>query len=168
MTSPSDLNEELANEIYGPLMETAVKDLTSLDSAVSRVKGLESRRAAAKAVADEWREKIAAWERKEYEAIDSKIDWLMGEMAPYVRDVIGAGKKRSVDTPSGVVGFRSPPERVEVEDEPRAITHLKAVAPQAVVVKESIDKRAAKKLLDEGVEIPGLSIVRGEDRIYVK
>lgn len=78
-------------------------------------------------------------------------------------------KTRSVKLLNGTIGFRHNPDKLEVEDELAALEWAKAQLPEAVCVKESLDKSIAKEHIKSTGEVPdGCTLIPGSDAFYVK
>jgi hypothetical protein len=81
-------------------------------------------------------------------------------------------KRKSLDLPSGTVGFRKQPARLVVDDEPKAMEWARAHAPAAVVVVPATERLSKSALSDECKrtgEIPDGARWQDErDSFYVK
>lgn len=81
------------------------------------------------------------------------------------------GKRKSLPLLGGTVGFRASPDSLEVTDPDAAIAWLKehTAGTSCLRVKEEIDKREVKKLIEFSGEIPdGVQMKKGEIRFYVE
>lgn len=90
-------------------------------------------------------------------------DWCRGRIAS------DGGRRRSVNLPGGVVGFRRAPAGLDVVDEGKLLAWCRMHLRGAVVVRESVAKTAIVEHVEGTGEVPdGLAVRAAGDRFYVK
>jgi phage host-nuclease inhibitor protein Gam len=94
-----------------------------------------------------------------------------GELEEWCRRQIqeDGGRRRSVNLPAGVMGFRRTPTGLEVADEQKVIDWCRRHLSQAIVIRESLSKTVLKEHLKQTGEVPeGAEIRGGDERFYIR
>jgi phage host-nuclease inhibitor protein Gam len=79
------------------------------------------------------------------------------------------GRRKSVNLPSGTVGFRSEPPRLEVTDEGALLRWCKASLPCAVATAERVLRGAVmEQVRNTGEQPDGAEVAGGGERFFVK
>ena len=105
-------------------------------------------------------DEITAWESRELQRIknaataernriQSSASFFENALAVYLNHLINEGRKtKSLDLPGGRISIRTRADKLEIDDEPKAIEWLKEHNHyDAVRMKESIDKRTLLQLI---------------------
>jgi phage host-nuclease inhibitor protein Gam len=151
-----------------------VKDLASADWAVRKAKAAEARMQKRAELAEEYRFKIDSWLKDSNKSDLATVEYMAGVLKPFVVAELDGQKARTVKLPSGDVGLRKLPEKVEIGDESALLAHLEAHFPECVRIKKEVDKTALKKLIGEegNLYVNGESLMArvsgGEERLYIK
>lgn len=151
-----------------------VKDLASADWAVRKAKAAEARMQKRAELAEEYRYKIAQWLTEANKADLATVEYMAMVLKPFVESELDGRKTRAVKLPSGNVGLRKLPEKVEIGDEAALLAHLESHFPECLRVKKEIDKDSLAKLIkkDGNLYVNGESLMArvsgGEERLYIK
>lgn len=87
----------------------------------------------------------------------------------YTRQALEGKRERSLDYIHGVTGFRKHPASVEITDEAACEEWAKANCAAAIKISTSLLKTPIKAHIEETGEcVPGVELVPGEDRFYLK
>lgn len=135
---------------------------------VGKVFDANSRRAAIQAKYEEFKAKIDEWYQHEIYEVERTEEHMISLLQPWATREAAKQKGKHIDLPGARIGFRSLPAKTVVENDSDVIKWAKETAPQVVRVKEEVDKKELKKLLEQGVEVPGAHIVGGGQRMYVE
>jgi phage host-nuclease inhibitor protein Gam len=154
------MSDEEKKEIF--VVDTPEK----ADWAIAKISQAANRKEQRAALVAQYKEKLDIWLRKENEDDESSILYLTEKVRPYVEQAIKGGKKKSMSFPGGTAGFRKGSERVEIIDENAAVSFCDREHPE--VVKKSVGKTELKKLISNGVKVPGVTIEQAPDNFYVK
>ena len=111
---------------------------------------------------------IDAWQEKTMKPHISTIGYLSELLRPFLTDRLIGVRSRSISLPGFRIGFRSTPSRVVVDEAEIAIHYLEKVFPQAIQTKKEIMKSTLKPIMATGKEIPGMSLVDGDEILYVQ
>jgi phage host-nuclease inhibitor protein Gam len=145
-----------------------VKDLASADWCARKAREAEERIQERRAYVASRMLKYQEWLDSENERDEKTVAAMAAFLEPWVLREIAGGKKRSVNLPHGIAGFRRTPDRLEVADEGAAVEWARENAPHAIRVRESIDKNEMKANIEATGEVPeGCELVRGTDRFYL-
>ena len=115
-----------------------------------------------------------AWFAEERARHDQTLAWASGLLEVWLRSEIAADDskrpRKSRSLPCGVtVKVTGGGESLTVEDEPALVEWLKAESPDAVEFVAKYSKADVKRLLTkDGLKVPGVSLVRGEDGFKVE
>jgi phage host-nuclease inhibitor protein Gam len=154
------MSDEEKKEIF--VVDTPEK----ADWAIAKISQAANRKEQRAALVAQYKEKLDIWLRKENEDDESSILYLTEKVRPYVEQAIKGGKKKSMSFHGGTAGFRKGSERVEIIDENAAVSFCDREHPE--VVKKSVGKTELKKLISNGVKVPGVTIEQAPDNFYVK
>jgi hypothetical protein len=116
------------------------------------------------------------WCEQEQARAQHEEDFLLFRYGPqlleYARSrITGAGgRRKSVNLPAGVVGFRSEPSELVVDDERLVIQWAKTYLPDAVTVVERLSKSELNEHVEQTGELPGAGahIEPAREKFYVK
>jgi phage host-nuclease inhibitor protein Gam len=136
------------------------------DWAIAKIAQAHQRKAQRAALVAQYKEKLDLWLQKENEDDENSIFYLTEKVRPFIEEAIKGGKKKSISFPGGTAGFRKLPERVEIIDEAVLISFCDREHPE--VIKKSVGKTEIKKLLKDGVKVPGVTTEESPDSFYVK
>ncbi|MFA5377241.1 MAG: host-nuclease inhibitor Gam family protein [Dehalococcoidia bacterium] len=149
--------------------EFAVTEMSSAHWCMRKIWEARLRMAERADLAQKELARIQAWLDKENAADLESVAYLESKLEPWVEAAIDGGKKRSINLPFGIAGFRHTPDKLEIKDEAAALAWAKANKPEAVKVRESILKEPLADHIKTTGEIPdGCEPVPGEDRFYTK
>ncbi len=121
-------------------------------------------------------ERVAAWAERERRRAQREEEFFLARFGPQLRTFAAreiaksGGRRKSLNLPSGRIGFRAVPAKIVIEDEIRVIEWARVHCPDAVQKVESI----AKAVLDQHVastgEIPpsGVRVEEAGERFYLK
>lgn len=103
----------------------------------------------------------------EENAKDEKtVEYMAELLEPFAWETL-TGKTRTLKLANGTISLRKRPDKLDIDDEQAVIDWCKANAPECIVVKESLDKRALKARHEKDA-VPGVHINMGMDRLYIK
>ena len=115
-----------------------------------------------------------AWFVEERARHDQTVAWASGLLEVWLRTEIAADDskrpRKSRSLPCGVtVKVTTGGESLTVDDEPALVEWLKAESPEVVEFVAKYSKADVKRLLTkDGLKVPGVSLVRGEDGFKVE
>lgn len=79
------------------------------------------------------------------------------------------GRRKSINLPSGTIGFRQQPERLEVTDDDALLRWCKAHLPSAVATVQCVLRNVVKERVRHSGELPeGAELAGGGKRFFVK
>ncbi len=114
---------------------------------------------------------IEDWRRGENMKLENAIQWFESEvralLPPDSKEFEREFGKKSRNLPSGTVGWRRQPDRIEVFSEEKALAWAKAMG-LPIKVKETVSKTELKKAMDAGAEPDGVDLIKGLDELYIK
>lgn len=93
-------------------------------------------------------EKIKAWQTKEKTRINYEIMSFETRLRPFAEAVVAGQKKKSVNCPNGVFGFRAKAEDFEVLNEAKLLEDLQKECPEYIRVKQEVAWSELKKALN--------------------
>jgi len=111
---------------------------------------------------------IDLWQEKTMKPHISTVGYLSELLRPFLTDRLIGVRSRSISLPGYRIGFRSTPSRVVVDEAEVAIHYLEKIYPQAIQTKKEIMKSVLKPIMATGKEIPGMSLVDGDEILYVQ
>ncbi len=114
---------------------------------------------------------IEDWRRGENMKLESAIGWFESEvrslLPPDSKEFEREYGKKSRNLPSGTVGWRRQPDRIEIYDENKLLAWAKLLD-LPITVKESVSKFEVRKAMDAGAEPDGVDLIKGLDELYIK
>lgn len=113
-------------------------------------------------------DRIDAWVAKASKPHLDTVGYLGSLLRPFLADRLRGLRVRSLTLPGLRLGFRTSPSRVVVDDPVKALGYLEERHPEAIQVKREVLKTALKPLLSRGEAIPGVSLVEGDESLYVQ
>lgn len=92
------------------------------------------------------------------------------ELEDWTREQIAAlNKRKSLNLPSGMVGFRVEPQKLNCLDESRLLAWCRRHLPRAVKTSESIQKSVVSEHVRETGEVPdGAELGGGEEKFFIR
>ena len=80
------------------------------------------------------------------------------------------GQRKSVNLPAGRVGYRTLGSRLVIDNAEAVVQWAKSNCPDAVIVKESLDKEKLNTLLEETGEVPdaGAHVEAAREKFFVE
>lgn len=144
-------------------IETANWALTKLLSANTEVERYRD-------LAQQYKRRIDGWFAESISQTVESIDFFEGLLKPWVQTELAekGGRSRSIRLPSGTIGLRKTPDKVEVANEQLALEYCEQELPQALVVKKSLAKAELKASLKGRKRIPGVTLLPGVDALVAK
>lgn len=98
-------------------------------------------------------EKIKEWQTKEKTRINSEIMSFETRLRPFAEAAVADKKKKSVNCPNGVFGFRDKAASFEVVNEAKLLDDLKKECPEYIRVKQEVAwselKQSLQLIVDE-------------------
>ena len=111
---------------------------------------------------------IDAWQEKTMKPSISTVGYLSELLRPFLTDRLIGVRSRSISLPGYRIGYRSTPSRVVVDEAEVAIHYLEKIYPQAIQPTKESRKSILKPILAPGKEVPGMSLVDGDEILYVQ
>lgn len=145
--------------------------------AMRKLAAIRKRQAEVSGIADLERERIAAWETQQIEALSGDTAYFTGLLVQYARTERDANDRKSVVLPHGSVKSRAGSRRVEIVDADAFTVWAQKNAPTLVRVRVEPDKAAIRAAIPDdvmratnplpvdsttGEVMPGVSITRSE------
>ena len=113
--------------------------------------------------------KIDSWSERSNSDDIATMEYMQSILEPYAKKVVDKQKKsRSLKLPEVTINFRKSPEKVIFDNEDMIIDFCKTNLPKALETKTYVLKTVLKNLLTEGEIIPGVSIVKGPEKMIIK
>ena len=113
--------------------------------------------------------KIDLWSDRANSEDIKTLQYMKSILEPYAKKMIdGQKRSKNLKLPGAKVIFRTSPESVEVANEDMAISFCEANYPKAVESKKVLLKQELKKLLSQGKVIPGVKLVSGSEKMFIK
>ena len=168
--------EKLAEVLFGdePIEleskkeEFQVTDYKSADWCLVQAGKAADALAKVEALYREYKAKLDAWREKAVKEAEDTVTKMELFLKPFATKELAGKKKRSFELMNGKMGFRKLPDKVEFDDEEAVVAWAKENLPDAVKVKESVDKRIFLKYVKDGGELPeGSMFWEGGDRFYI-
>ncbi|WP_125153135.1 host-nuclease inhibitor Gam family protein [Clostridium rectalis] len=168
------INKLLKNEI-DELQEVQGFKVDSLDSAnwcFRKIRALQEQVRENKALAEQEKERINAWERKENELAESNIVYFETILTEYYRKLKEENPKAKVNTPYGKISSRKS-KKWSYNDKEVIEWAAKNGYDDLIRLKEELDKSTIKKTFKDGIDtntgeiIPGIEITE-EEKITIK
>jgi hypothetical protein len=162
---------ELEKYLFGNVEEKDSFQVDTLDKAnwaITKAFDAEHYIEHIKRRAEVMRQRLDKWVEKATKEAEETVDRMQKHLEPYVSLELQKKKSRSIKLLNGTAGFRSS-EKISIPDgkEKNVLEKLKADHPEAVRIKEEIDKKALAKLIKDGEDIPNVSLQK-YDRFYIK
>lgn len=144
-------------------IETANWALRKLLDAQHQLAKLRDAAKSFKARVDRWFEESSKEAKGSVEFFESLLrPWVQSELQKR------SGRSKTIPLPSGTVGLRKLPDRVDVSDPEIALQYCAESLPEAVVIKRDVSKTVIKKAMAKGEAVPGVVIQRGTEALVVK
>jgi phage host-nuclease inhibitor protein Gam len=113
-------------------------------------------------------QKYKAWAEAENKRDMDTVTIMAEFLRPWVAEQIKDGKKRSINLPDGVAGYRKQPDKVDITDEAAALAWAREHCPEAVKVVESVLKTPLKAWIEDNGELPpGVDMSTGDEKFYI-
>lgn len=130
-----------------------IDDLGKANWALKKIAALRSELASVDSLANAEIDKIKAWQTKEKTRINSEIRSFETRLRPFAEAVVAGKKKKSVNCPNGVFGFRSKAADFDIVNDSKLLEDIKRDCPEFVKIKEEINwgdfKKSLQLIVDE-------------------
>lgn len=112
--------------------------------------------------ARQYAQRVKLWaelEQRRAEREEETLLFLFGrQLQTWVRGHIANGRKKSMNLPSGTVGFRKVNASLQVDDEHAVLVWAKANCPKAVVTVEKLSRTELKAHFEQTGEVPDVGV----------
>jgi hypothetical protein len=120
-------------------------------------------------LAEDYKRRIDDWVIRSNRDDRETQGYMKTLIEPYARGYISRQKRgKSFRVFGAKIGFRSGHKRVEITDPDLALGFCEEHYPEAVAVKKEVSKSAIKQYLLDGIDIPGVAIVAGDEILEIK
>lgn len=130
-----------------------IDDLGKANWALKKIAAMRSELASVDSLANAEIDKIKAWQTKEKTRINSEIRSFETRLRPFAEAVVAGKKKKSVNCPNGLFGFRSKAADFEIINDSKLLKDIKRDCPEFVRIKEEIAwgdfKKSLQLIVDE-------------------
>ena len=172
---------ELKELDEAPIFEEAsqwtVDSLESADWALRKIAVLKKKTDEIHQLAENERERIAEWEKKETQSNENSIEFFESKLANYLYELRRSDPKAKIKTPHGTVGTRKQPDSWEYRTDTVSILKELGLS-EFITIKESINKAELKKavqvLVDgrvispDGELIESIKVIAQGEKVIVK
>lgn len=155
-----------AHELNALEADTPAPDVLA-DRILDRYREIAAEAAQVERIADARIADIKDWRDGEVHRLQKRMDYLEERLRQLADLLIDPEKKKSMNLPSGRIGFRAGRDRLEVTDKPRfeAWAEKHGVGRSVWKVTKTDAMNALK---NEGLAPEGAELVEGTDSFYVK
>ena len=130
-----------------------IDDLGKANWALKKIAALRSELASVDSLVNAEIDKIKAWQTKEKTRINSEITSFETRLRPFAEAAVAGKKKKSVNCPNGVFGFRNKAADSEIVNDSKLLEDIKRDCPEFVKIKEEINwgdfKKSLQLIVDE-------------------
>ncbi|ULQ60401.1 host-nuclease inhibitor Gam family protein [Brucepastera parasyntrophica] len=121
-----------------------------------------------KQLAEAYHARIDRWLAETVREDTESIIWFRTLLRPYAVKAIAEQRKgKTLKLFSASVSMRKLPDTAKITDEQSALKYCGKNLKNAVEVKKQLLRSELKKALQSGVSIPGVSLVEGEEELYI-
>ena len=152
-----------------------IEDLNGANWALRKISAYQKKMAEIKQLAEEEQYRLACWEIRETESIESSIEYFESLLAEYLIERRKENPKYKITTPYGKVSTRKQPDKWEYKDK-AVLEYLKSIdAKELIRIKEELNKADLKKVVTveegkavyQGVAMPGITIIEQPEKVIV-
>lgn len=175
ITALEQLELTEAEGLMGQEEKFKLKDLGGANWALRKIAAYKKKQTQIKELAAEELYRINCWQDRELDSIYKSIEYFEGLLAEYLIEQRQTDPKFKISTPYGKVSTRKQQPKWEYQDE-IVLEYLKSIEMKELIrVKEELNKADLKKTVTvegnkvilQGVELPGISILEQPDKVVV-
>lgn len=128
------------------------------------------------AAAAGYKSRVKAWAEAEVRRAEREEEWFRrrfaGELVEWTRGEVAKlnGRRKSINLPAGVLGFRKLSPKLVVDDEAAVLAWARDHFPKAIVTVVRLDKASLNQLFEEAGEIPdgGAHVEPAGEKFYLR
>lgn len=175
----NELEKKLADFQEAEVEDKETFTVDSLEKAnwcMKQIQAKERQKEELKQLVEYEKQKLDIYLAQESKGPEESIEFFKAKMQPYIAEKIAEGKKKSINLPCGVVGFRSVPASIQRNEEEllpwvekNNATFVKVVSSvNWAELKKTLKFVSGQAVTEEGEVVPGIVVEEKEPIFFVK